>query len=68
MYTDLNSAFDASLHLNRNFQIVHTSFNYNIIYSQPYHCLIWDCKTEDISDIRKSLDLINWEKLFSQKK
>ena len=46
----------------------HASFNLHITYPPPYQCLIWDYKKADnISNIRKALDLINWEKLFSQK-
>ena len=29
--------------------------------------MIWDSKKADTSNIRKALDLINWEKLFSRK-
>ena len=29
--------------------------------------LIWDDKKANSKDIRKSLDLLNWEKLFNQK-
>ena len=66
-YTDLNSGFHASLYLNHHYEIFHASFNLNIIQSQPYQCLICDSKKEDTSNMKKTLDLINWEKNLVRK-
>ena len=63
----VNSGVHASLHPNCHHQIVHTSFNLNISYPPPYQRLIWDYKKADSEKIRKALDLVNWERLFSNK-
>ena len=59
----MNSGVHASLHLNCHHQIVHTSFNLDISYPRP----IWDYKKADFEKIKKALDLVNWERLFSKK-
>ena len=63
----VNSGVHASLHTNCHHQIVHSSFNLNICYPSPYQRLIWDHKKVDSKNIRKALDLVNWESLFAQK-
>ena len=63
----MNSGVHASLHPNCHHQVVHASFNLNISYPLPYQRLIWDYKKEDSVEIRKALDLINWERLFNNK-
>ena len=63
----VNSGVHASLHPNCHYQGVHTSFNLNISYPPPYQRLIWDYKKADSVKIRKSLALINWERLFNNK-
>ena len=52
----VNSGVHASLH---------PSFNLNISYPPPYQRLIWDYKNANSEKIRKALDLLNWERLFS---
>ena len=61
----VNSGVHASLHPNCHHQIVHSSFNLNIYYPPPYQRLIWDYNKADASNIRKALDSVNWERLFS---
>ena len=63
----VNSGVHASLHPNCHHQIVHTSFNLSISYPPPYQHLIWDYKKADSEKIRKAFDLVNWERLFSNK-
>ena len=63
----VNSGVHASLHPNSHHQIVHPYFNLNISYPPPYQRLIWDYKKADTKNIRKALDLVNWERLFDQK-
>ena len=53
------------MHPNCHHQIVHSSFNLNIYYPPPYQRLIWDYNKADPSNIRKALDSVNWERLFS---
>ena len=72
IYTDqpnisVNSGVHASLHPNCHHQIVHSSFNLNISYPPSYQRLVWDYKKADSKNIRKALDLVNWERLFDQK-
>ena len=38
-----------------------------IFPTPPHQQLKWDYKKADSKDIRKALDLINWEMLFEQK-
>ena len=61
----VNSGVHASLHPNCHHQIVHSSFNLNIYYPPPYQRLIWDYNKADASNIRKALDSVNWERIFS---
>ena len=61
----VNSGVHAPLHPNCHHQIVHSSFNLNIYYPPPYQRLIWDYNKADASNIRKALDSVNWERLFS---
>ena len=63
----LNSGVHASLNPNCHHQIVHNSFNLNISYPPPYQHLIRDYKKKNSEKIRKALDLVNWERLFSNK-
>ena len=63
----VNSGVHASLHPNCHHQIVHTSLYLDISYPLPYQRLIWDYKKADFEKIRKALDLVNWERLFSKK-
>ena len=60
----VNYGLHASLHPNCHHQIVHSSFNLNISYPSPYQRLIWDYKKADSKNIRKTLDLVNRERLF----
>ena len=72
-----NTGVHASLHSYCHHQIVHSSFNPNIRYPHPPPTLpppqyqkyqqIRDCQKADSTNIRKALDLVNWEKLFDQK-
>ena len=63
----VNSRIHASLHPNCHHQIVYSSFNLNISYLSPFQHLVWDYKKADSKNIRKTLDSVNWERLFDQK-
>ena len=66
----VNSGVHASLNPNCHHQIVHTEFNLTPIPSlthPPYQRLIWDYKKADSEKIRKTLDSVNWERIFSKK-
>ena len=47
--------------------IVHSSFHLTISYPRPYQRLVWDYEKADSKNIQKTLDLVNWERLFDQK-
>ena len=63
----VNSGVHASLHPNCHHHIVRSSFNINIYYPRPYQRLIWDYKKADAKIIRKTLNSVNWERLFHSK-
>ena len=63
----MNSGVHSSLHPNCHHHIVHSRFNLNIYYPPPCQPLIWDYKKADSTKIRKTLDTINWERLFDKK-
>ena len=63
----VNSGVHESLHPNCHHQIVHTKFNLIISYPPPYQRLIWNYKKADSEKNRKTLDSVNWEKLFNKK-
>ena len=42
-------------------------FNLNIAYPPPYQRLLWNCKKADVSKIKKTLKLVNWDRLLDNK-
>ena len=48
-------------------QIVQSNLNLNVYYPPPYQRLIWHYKKADSKNIRKTLDSVNWERLFGSK-
>ena len=63
----VNSGFHSSLQPNFQHQIANSSFNINIYYPPPYQRLVWDYKKPNSATIRKTLDSVNWERLFHGK-
>ena len=63
----VNSGVHASLHLNCHHQTIHSSFNLNISYLRPYQRLLWDYREADSKNIQKTIDSVNWERLFDEK-
>ena len=61
----VNSGVHSSLQANCHHQVVHSSFNLNIYYPQPYQR--WDYKKANSTTIRKALDSVNWERRFHGK-
>ena len=62
----VNSGVHAVLRPNCHHQIVHSSFNLNILYPPPHQRLVWDYKKVNSKNIRKAIDSVNWERLFDQ--
>ena len=42
-------------------QMAQSKFNFNIVYSPPYQCLIWDYKKDNVDCIRKYLNSVDWD-------
>ena len=61
----INSGIKPSLHENCHHQITYAKFNLQIIYPPPYQRLVWDYKNANASSIQKALNMIDWNKLFS---
>ena len=61
----INSGIKPSLHENCHHRITYAKFNLQIIYPPPYQRLVWDYKNANASSIQKALNMIDWNKLFS---
>ena len=61
----MNSGIKPSLHENCHHRITYAKFNLQIIYPPPYQRLVWDYKNANASSIQKALNMIDWNKLFS---
>ena len=62
-----NNGVQASLHSSCDHQIIHCTFNLNIVYPPPYQRLLWNYKKADVSKIQKALQLVNWDRLLDGK-
>ena len=60
-----NSGIKPSVHENCHHQITYAKFNLQIIYPPSYQRLVWDYKNANASSIQKALNMIDWNKLFS---
>ena len=63
----INNGAHASLHSSCHHQIIHCTFNLNIVYSRPYQCLLWNYKKADVSKKQKALKFVNWDRLLDNK-
>ena len=63
----INNGVHASLHSSCHHQIIHCTFNLNIVYPPPYQRLLWNYKKADVSKIQKALQLVNWDRLLDGK-
>ena len=63
----INNGVHASLHSNCHHQIIHCTFNLNIVYPPPYQCLLWNYKKADVLKIQKALKSLNWDRLLDNK-
>ena len=48
-----------------HYQIIYATFN--LSYPSLYQRLVWDCKKADPNNIKKTLELVNHQRLFDQK-
>ena len=72
IFTDQpNLVVDCGIHPallgNCHHQIVHCKFNLNIEYPPPYERLVWDYKKSNKENIRKSMEMVDWEAMFANK-
>ena len=63
----INNGIHASLHSSCHHEIIHCTFNLNILYPHPYQRLLWNYKKADVSKIKKVLKLVNWDRLLDNK-
>ena len=56
-----------SLHVKCHHQIIYSKLNLNVIYPPPYQRLIWDYKKANVDCIKKSLNSVDWDFVFSNK-
>ena len=56
-----------SLHTNCHHQINHRKLNLKIVLSPSCEHLVWNYKQADMTEIRKALDLVNWDLIFHNK-
>ena len=61
----INSGTKPSLNENCDHQITYAKFNLQIIYPSPYQRLVWNYKNANANSIQKTLNMIDWKKLFS---
>ena len=61
----INRGVKASLNTNCHHEISYAKFNLKLMCSPPYQRVVWDYKNANASLIQKSLNMIDWNKLFS---
>ena len=62
----INSGIKPSLHENCHHEITYAKFNLQIIHPPLYQRFAWDdYKNGNASSIQKALNMIDWNKLFS---
>ena len=64
----IESGVHSSLYANCYHQITHCKLNLKIVFPFPYERLAWNCKKADVTAMRKSLDLVNWDYIFLNKR
>ena len=57
----IDSGVHSSLHANCHHQITRCQLNLKIVSPPPYEHLVWNYKKADVTTIRKTLDLGNWD-------
>ena len=72
IFTDQsNCVIDCSNHLslNKNWhhQITFCKLNLKVEYQPPYQCFVWNFKKSNYDAIKRAMDLVNWNFLFSHK-
>ena len=62
-----NNGVHASLHSSCHHQIIHCTFNLNIVYPPPYPLLLCNYNKADVPKMQKALKLVNWDRLLGNK-
>ena len=63
----VDSGVHPSLHSNCHHQITYCTFNLNIKCPPSYERLVWDYNKAYVEGIKKSIESVNWELMFSNK-
>ena len=56
-----------SLHVKCHRQLIYSKLNFNVIYPPSYQHLVWDYKKANVDCIKKSLNSVDWDFVFSNK-
>ena len=62
-----NNGFHASFHSSCHHQIIHCTFNLNIVYPPLYQRLLRKYKKADVLKVQKALQLVNWDRLLDKR-
>ena len=57
----------SALHINCHHQITFAEIDFRLFFPPPYDRRIWHYNRCDIEGIRRSIDILDWERLFSNK-
>ena len=63
----INSGVHPSLRSNCHHQIVYCKLNLNIKFLPPYELLVWDYNKAGTEKIKKSIEQVHWEIIFTHK-
>ena len=63
----VDSGVHPSLHSNCHHQITYCKLNLSIEYPPPYEHLVWDYNRANVEGIKKSIESVNWELMFSNR-
>ena len=63
----VDSGVHPSSHSNCHHQITYFKLNISIEYPPPYEHLVWDYNRANVEGIKKSIESVNWELMFSNR-
>ena len=63
----VDSGVHPSLHSHCHHHITYCKLNLSTDYPPPYERLVWDYNRANVEGIKKSIESVNWEVMFSNK-